>query len=277
MLNTLLGTKGQMEQAFIKGDRIPVTKILAGPCVVTQIKREEKDGYWAVQLGFGEKRIKNVTKPLQGHLKAAYKKSKTAARFLREARLSSKPEFKVGDVIRISDIFSVGDKVAVTGVSKGKGFAGVVKRWGFKGGPATHGQSDRPRSGGSIGQGTTPGRVWKGKKMPGRMGNLRRTIFGLQVTSIDSETAAIFVSGPVPGAYGSLLVIKKLASGKLDELIKETQKRVVEGKEEEEEGMVEGGSKEEKKEIPEEKASKATRRVRDSQESETGQEGEKDE
>jgi len=265
MLNTLLGTKGQMEQAFIKGDRIPVTKILAGPCVVTQIKSEEKDGYWAVQLGFGEKRIKNTTKPLQGHLKGATK-GKMAPRFLREVRLSKKPEFKVGDRVEISDVFSVGDKVAVTGVSKGKGFAGVVKRWGFKGGPRTHGQSDRPRSGGSIGQGTTPGRVWKGKKMPGRMGNLRRTIGGLQVTSIDSETGAIFVSGPVPGAYGSLLVIKKLASGKLDELVKETQKRVVEGKEEEEEGMVEGGSKEEKKEVPEEKAKQAT-----------GQEGEKDE
>ena len=235
-----------MGQAFIEGDRIPVTKISAGPCVVTQIKKEGKDGYWAVQLGYGAKKIGKVTKPMQGHLKGATE-GKMAPRFLREARLSEKPEFKVGDKVEVSDIFSVGDKVAVTGVSKGKGFAGVVKRWGFKGGPKTHGQSDRPRSAGSIGQGTTPGRVWKGKKMPGRMGNLRKTISGLQITSIDLETGEISVSGPVSGTYGSLLVIKKLSSGKLEELLKGTQKRVVEGKEEEGVGE-EGELKEEKKE-----------------------------
>lgn len=223
-----------MGQAFIKGDRIPVTKIQAGPCTVTQIKREDKDGYWAVQLGFGEKKIKNTNRPMQGHLKGATK-SKMAPRFLREVKLGEKPEFKVGDKLEVSDIFSVGDKVAVTGISKGKGFAGVVKRWGFKGGPRTHGQSDKPRSPGSIGQGTTPGRVWKGKKMAGRMGNVKKTISGLQITSVDPERGEITVSGPVPGTFGNLLVVKKIASGKLEELIKETQQKVVEGKEEDEE------------------------------------------
>jgi len=222
----------KMSQTFIEGTRVPVTYIKAGPCVVTQVKRQDKDGYWAVQLGFGERKIKNTTKPLQGHLKGAIKDNK-APRFLREVKLDKEPEFKMGDVISAADIFKVGDALAVTGTSKGKGFAGVVKRWGFAGGPKTHGQSDRLRAPGSIGQGTTPGRVYKGKKMAGRMGGERITVKNLIVVSLEPEKSELTVSGPVPGTPGSLLILKKIASGKLEELVEETpQPQIHEGEEE---------------------------------------------
>jgi large subunit ribosomal protein L3 len=209
MLNTLLGQKQEMGQAFIKGVRTPVTAITTGPCVVVQIKTKEVDGYWAVQLGFGDKRMNSISKPQKGHLKAALN-DKKAVRFLREVRLTKEPKVKVGDVINASDIFSIGDVVAVTGVSKGKGFAGGVKRWGFAGGPRTHGQSDRPRSPGSIGQGTTPGRVRKGKKMAGRMGGKKVEVTGLKVVDVNSELGVIKVSGPVPGVPKNLLLVKKV-------------------------------------------------------------------
>lgn len=235
MLQTILGAKGKMSQTFVGGTRVPVTYVEAGPCVVTHIKNEDKDGYWAVQLGFGNKRIKNVTKPLQGHLRGAIKDKKTP-RFLREVRLNKKPDFKVGDEVKLSDIFKKGDVVAVTGVSKGKGFAGVIKRWGFKGGPRTHGQSDRQRAPGSIGQGTDPGRVHKGKKMPGRMGSATTTVKNLIVVDTDEENNLLSLSGPVPGSPGGLVVITKIASGKLDELIEEApQQQVVEGERPDEE------------------------------------------
>ena len=216
-----------MGQTFVEGRRVPVTKVVAGPCVVTQIKKEDKDGYWAVQLGFGEKRIKNVTKPMQGHLRGVIKEQK-APRFLREIRLESEPTFKVGDIVSASEIFKVGDIIQVTGTSKGKGFAGVVKRWHFAGGPRTHGQSDRERAPGSIGQTTTPGRVLKGKKMAGRMGGERVTLKNLQIVSVNPETNEVEISGPVPGVTGGLLIVKKLSAGKL-EGIQEVQAQVVEG------------------------------------------------
>jgi len=216
-----------MSQTFVEGRRVPVTKVVAGPCVVTQIKKEDKDGYWAVQLGFGEKRIKNVTKPMQGHLRGVIKEKK-APRFLREIRLESEPTFKVGDIVSASEIFKVGDIIQVTGTSKGKGFAGVVKRWHFAGGPRTHGQSDRERAPGSIGQTTTPGRVLKGKKMAGRMGGERVTLKNLQIVSVNPETNEVEISGPVPGVTGGLLIVKKLSAGKL-EGIQEVQAQVVEG------------------------------------------------
>ena len=218
-----------MGHTFIEGDRVVVTKISLGPCFVTQIKKPAGDGYWAVQLGYGEKKIKNVTKPLQGHLKGAIDKNK-APRFLKEVIIDKEPDFKVGDKVQVSDIFSVGDKVRVTGVSKGKGFAGVVKRWGFAGGPKTHGQSDRPRSPGSIGQGTTPGRVHKGKKMAGRMGGKKVGVGGLHVTSVDKDKGEISVSGSVPGNSGALVIVKKVSSGKLEELVHEApQVKIIEG------------------------------------------------
>jgi len=210
MLHTILGTKQKMGQAFVDKKRVPVSVVKAGPCVVTYIKNEDKDGYWALQLGFGKKKIKNVTKPLQGHLKGAInEKEKTAPRFLREVRLDKEPELKVGDVVKVSDIFKVGDTVQVTGMSKGKGFAGAVKRWKFAGGPKTHGQSDRHRAPGAIGQGTTPGRVFKGKRMAGRMGFDKITVKNLKVIGIEPEKSEILISGPVPGTPSRVLMITK--------------------------------------------------------------------
>lgn len=233
-IQTLVGKKLQMDQTFVDSTRVPVTMLEVGPCVVTQIKNNQKDGYWAVQLGFGNRKTEKLTKPMQGHLKGV-SKDKKAPRFLFEVRLDIEPEVKVGDVITLSDIFKKGDIIAVTGISKGKGFAGGMKRWGFAGGPRTHGQSDRPRSPGSIGQGTTPGRVHKGKKMAGRMGNERVTIKNLQVVDINTENNSLAVSGPVPGTRGSIIFIKKLSSGKLSELTSEAPE-VVEQKEVKEEG-----------------------------------------
>lgn len=251
MLNTILGTKKEMSQTFVEDTRVPVTMVKAGPCVVTQVKKQDSDGYWAVQIGFGEKKIKNTTKPLLGHiskawpsgLKGAKKKDKKAPRFLREVKMDAEPDLKVGDEIKVTDVIRPGDTVSVTGTSKGKGFAGVVKRYRFAGGPRTHGQSDRERAPGSIGQGTTPGRVHKGKKMPGRMGGDTVTTKNLTVVSVDADKNEIAISGAVPGSSGGLLTINKIASGKLKDLVKDVaQAQVVEGKPEDEEG--EGDEKE---------------------------------
>ncbi len=218
MLDTILATKEKSSQTFIGATRVPVTWVKVGSCVVTQVKKPARDGYWAVQLGFGEKKIKNISKPLLGHLRNVVESKKVAPRFLREVKLDKEPELKVGDVIAVSDIFRKGDVVQVTGISKGKGFAGVVKRWGFSGGPRTHGQSDRERAPGSIGQGTTPGRVWKGKKMAGRMGGRKVTVKNLVVVDIQAEENLLAISGLLPGQRGSLLIIKRLGSGKIEEL-----------------------------------------------------------
>ena len=238
MINAILASKGKMGAAFVKGRRFAVTKVLAGPCVVIQVKKMEKDGYWAVQLGFGERRIKNITKPMQGHLKGAIK-DKKAPRFLAEVRLTEESDLKVGDKVVASDIFNAGDVVSISGTSKGKGFQGVVKRWGFAGGPRTHGQSDRERAPGSIGQGTTPGRVYKGKHMAGRMGGGKVTIKNLQVVSVDPENNLVEISGAVPGPRGSLLTITRTAKGEL-EGIQEVQAKVVEGEAPAGEGAIEG-------------------------------------
>lgn len=245
-----------MSQAFVGGTRVPVTVVKAGPCFVTQIKSEEKDGYWAVQLGYGEKDKEKLTKPIKGHLKGATK-GKKAPRFLREIRFEKKPDLKVGDEVKVSDVLKEGDVVAVTGTSKSKGFAGVVKRWGFAGGPRTHGQSDRLRAPGSIGQGTDPGRVWKGKKMAGRMGGETQTIRNLMVVEVDDKESEIKVSGTLPGGPGGLLIVKKIKSGKLSDLEVETpdvqmQKEVPEEEREEEE-QHHPAQKEEQKKEPEEK------------------------
>jgi large subunit ribosomal protein L3 len=194
-MQAILGSKKDMSQTFVDGKRVPVTRVQAGPCVVTQIRTHDSDGYWAIQLGLGEKKAK--------------KAGKKQPRFIREVRVKKEPEAKVGDQIKVADVFSEGDLVMVTGTTKGKGFAGVVKRWGFKGGPRTHGQSDRQRAPGSIGQGTDPGRVWKGKKMAGRMGGETKTIKNLKIVGVDEAKNELLLSGPVPGVRDSLLVIKK--------------------------------------------------------------------
>jgi len=214
-----------MSQSFIDGRRVTVAKIEAGPCVVTQIKSQEKEGYWALQLGLGTKSPKNITKPLQGH----YKKSQTNPRFVREIRFTEEPTYKVGDEIKATDIFSLGDIVSVTGISKGKGFAGGVKRYHFHGGSQTHGQSDRPRAPGAISSGTTPGRVRKGKRMAGHMGTDRKTIKNLQIIAMRPEMNEIDLSGPIPGIPGNLVILNKLHTGKLEGL-QEVQAQVVEGK-----------------------------------------------
>jgi len=222
-----------MDQVFIEGFRVPVTKIQAGPCVITQIKSGKKDGYWAIQLGFGERKTKNISKPEQGHLKKStnkqVNKSTNLPRYLREARLKEEPKLNVGDQVKASDIFHIGDKISVVGISKGKGFAGVVKRWHFKGGPKTHGQSDRQRAPGSIGTTTTPGRVLKGKHMAGRMGSARVTVKNLHIVALEPEKGEISVSGPVPGRFGGNLIIKRISAGNLAELEHEKVTQVVEG------------------------------------------------
>ena len=218
-----------MTQVFINDHRVVVTKITAGPCVVTQIRNMDKDGYWAIQLGFNQRPAKNTSKSLQGHLKEN-KKDKLYPRNLKEIRLDKEPDFKVGDVINISDIFSKGDVVMVSGVTKGKGFQGGVRRYGFAGGPRTHGQSDRERAPGSIGQTTTPGRVYKGKKMAGRMGGTMVTVKNLHVVGVDNETNELVISGAIPGRIGALLLIKRISAGSLKDLEKETPvAQVVEG------------------------------------------------
>ena len=205
MLQGFLGKKIGMTQIFREDGRVvPVTVIQAGPCVVTQVKTKETDGYEAVQLGFDE--VKKRNKPLSGHLKDS-----RLSRYLREVSSDNSSEFEVGQTIRV-DIFEAGEKVDVIGQSKGRGFAGVMKRWNFRGGPQTHGQSDRSRAPGSIGGGTTPGKVYKGLKMPGHMGNRRITVKGLEIIEVDSERNLLMIKGGVPGAPNSLIHIRRLGA-----------------------------------------------------------------
>ncbi len=204
MLKGLIGKKIGMTQIFDEtGVALPVTVIEAGPCFVTQVRTHEVDGYSAVQLGFSEVSPKRLTGGQRGHLKAS---DSPPLRFLREFRIKS-PEVAVGDKITVEN-FEIGERVDVTGTSKGKGFQGGMKRHGFGGGPKTHGQSDRQRSPGSAGAGSTPGRVFKGKRMPGQMGNVRVTSQGLKVVLVDAERNLLGVMGSVPGAKGGLVVIK---------------------------------------------------------------------
>lgn len=201
----ILGRKLGMTQIFgDDGAVIPVTIIEAGPCYVTQKKTVENDGYDAIQLGFGEIRPKSVNKPKQGHLNKA---QTPLVKYLQELEVDNADSYEAGQTIDAS-IFQLGDFVDVIGTSKGKGFGGVVKRHHFSGGPKTHGQSDRWRSGGSIGAGTTPGRVFKGTRMAGRMGNDRVTVQNLRVALVDPEKNLIAVRGAVPGARNGLVVIQ---------------------------------------------------------------------
>ncbi len=229
MLKGILGTKIDQTQKFTsQGERIPVTRIQAGPCSVVQIKTKDRDGYWAIQLGFGSK--KKAQKSLEGHLKKS--KIKAPPLYLREIKIRAPEEeldLKPGDIITVDKILKPGDIVDVTGTSKGKGFTGVVKRWGFAGGPRTHGQSDRERAPGSIGGTTTPGRVWKGKKMPGRMGSQTKTIKNLQVFAIEPKENLLLIKGLIPGPRGGLLIIKKVGEG--ESLIKAEVKEEEKAKE----------------------------------------------
>ncbi len=205
MLKGLIGKKIGMTQIFDDaGVAIPVTVIEAGPCYVTQVRMPERDGYSAVQLGFDEVKPKRLTGGQLGHLKRS---SLPPLRFLREFRVKN-PEVKEGDKVTV-ETFVVGEQVDVVGTSKGKGFQGAVKRYHFRGGPKTHGQSDRQRAPGSRSAGTTPGRVYKGARGPGHMGDDRVTAQGLKVELVDTERNLIAVRGSVPGAKGGLVIIKE--------------------------------------------------------------------
>jgi large subunit ribosomal protein L3 len=205
MLKGLIGKKIGMTQIFDeKGVAYPVTLIEAGPCYVTQVRSAEREGYTAVQLGFGEANPKRLTGGQLGHLKA---NEIPPLRFLREFRAEDHG-LNVGDKVTV-DTFAVGERVDVIGVSKGKGFAGVVKRYHFHGMNATHGTSDRNRAPGSRGAGTTPGRVYKGARSTGHMGMDRVTTQNLKVVLVDVERNLLAINGAVPGSKGGLILIKE--------------------------------------------------------------------
>lgn len=207
MTEGLLGKKIGMTQVFLEGGlSTAVTVVEAGPCVVTQVKTVTKDGYDAVQLGFGTAR--RLNKPREGHLARTEK-----FKYLRELQSQDMGEVQVGQTVDAS-MFESGDRVDVTGTSKGKGFAGGVKRHGFAGGPKTHGQSDRHRAPGSVGAGTSPGRVFKGKRMAGHMGSVQVTTQGLEIVQVDQERNLLLIKGSVPGARHGFLIIKRSRKGK---------------------------------------------------------------
>jgi large subunit ribosomal protein L3 len=204
MKKGLIGKKMGMTHIFVEdGRRVPVTVVEAGPCVVIQKKTGQKDGYEAVQLGFGEREARRATRAIVGHCKAA---GKGAFEALREFRLDNVDALAVGDVIS-ADVFQPGELVDVTGTSIGKGFQGVIKRWGFKGGRSSHG-SRFHRAPGSIGCSATPSRVFKGKKMPGQMGNARVTVQRLQVVRVDLAENLLLIKGAIPGSDNGIVLIK---------------------------------------------------------------------
>jgi large subunit ribosomal protein L3 len=208
MLSGLIGRKLGMTQVFLDdGTMEAVTAIEAGPCFVTQIKTEDRDGYSGVQLGFGEAR--RLNSPEKGHLKSVGQQLK----HLREFNINDIASIEIGQKVDVG-IFKPGDKVNIVGTSKGKGFAGTVKRYHFSGGPKTHGQSDRHRAPGSIGGGTYPGRVYKGTRMAGHMGNTRITVRHLEVIQADPDRNLLLVRGGVPGAVNGVLLINKSREGK---------------------------------------------------------------
>jgi len=201
----LLGHKIGMTQIFDdNGLSVPVTVVQAGPCYVTQIKTVETDGYDAIQLSYQDKKEKRTNKPAKGHFAKA---SVSPKRYSREFNFGKNADFKLGDEIK-ADIFKAGLKVHVSGVSKGKGFQGGMKRHGFQGGQETHGQSDRLRAPGSLGQSSSPSRVFKGLKMAGRMGGDRITLKSAVVVKVDNENNLLFIRGALPGAKNTLLEIK---------------------------------------------------------------------
>jgi len=202
----ILGKKIEMTQIWKGDDVIAVTKISAGPCPVVQVKNDAKDGYQAMQIGFGVKKVKNIRKPQLGHLAkvSAQGEKKVNIRTLREFRVEGS-SLHIGDIIDVTS-FAVGDIIDVIGISKGKGFQGVVKRYHFHGQDKTHGHKDQERMPGSIGS-TTPQRVFKGTRMGGRMGNDRVTMKNLEVIEIDKENNFLYIKGGVPGARNGLLLI----------------------------------------------------------------------
>ncbi len=211
MIQGILGKKLGMTQVFVAdGRRVSVTVVEAGPCTVLQKKTESVDGYNALQVGFSEKKSHRVNKPMMGHFKKA---DKGAFACLRELAAVNVDDYQVGDQITCDSVFKAGDIVDVTGTSKGKGFQGVIKRWGFSGGRATHG-SHFHRAPGSIGMSASPARVQRGKKMPGQMGNARVTLQNLEIVEVRPEQNLILVKGAIPGANQGLVLIRKCIKSK---------------------------------------------------------------
>jgi large subunit ribosomal protein L3 len=211
MIQGILGKKLGMTQVFVAdGRRVPVTVVEAGPCTVVQKKTESTDGYNALQVGFTAKKTARVNKPMIGHFKKA---DQGAFAHLRELVADNVDDYKVGDQITCDAVFKAGDMIDVTGSSKGKGYQGVIKRWGFSGGRSTHG-SKFHRAPGSIGCSAWPSRVFRGKKMPGQMGNARITQQNLEIVEVRPEQNIILIKGSVPGANQSLLLIRKCIKAK---------------------------------------------------------------
>lgn len=209
MNKAIIGKKLGMSQIFNEqGKVVPVTVVEAGPCPVVQKKTVEKDGYEAIQVAFGEINDKNVIKPIAGH----YKKAGVAAkRTLKEFKFDNCADYELGQEIK-ADIFAVGDKVDVSGVSKGKGFSGSIKRHNFHIGPKAHG-SGYHRGTGSLGSNSSPSRVFKNKKMPGQYGNTNCTVQNLQIVQVDAERNYLLIKGAIPGARGNVVVIKQTCKG----------------------------------------------------------------
>jgi large subunit ribosomal protein L3 len=211
-VKAIIGEKLGMTQIFDDGGRaVPVTVLHAGPCVVAQIRTADKDGYAAVQLGFGELREKKANKPSKGHFAKA---GVPATKHLVELRTDDAGTYTLGQEIK-SDVFAPGDPIDVVGVSKGKGFAGNMKRHNFAGMPASHGTERKHRQSGSVGSGTTPGRVDKGKKMPGHLGHERVTVLNLRVVEADPERNLLLVRGAVPGPSGSIVMVRTAVKAKV--------------------------------------------------------------
>ncbi|OQB32697.1 MAG: 50S ribosomal protein L3 [Candidatus Hydrogenedentes bacterium ADurb.Bin170] len=209
MLKGLLGKKLGMTRLFTEeGLWIPVTLLQAGPCTVVQRKTADRDGYEAVQVGYGDKKESRCTKPLREHFKAAGVEPK---KVLREFKVDNDSELKPGDMIG-SDIFKKGDRVDVSGLSKGRGFAGAMKRHNFAGGPNTHGSRFHRRPG-SVGASATPAEIVKGKKMPGQMGNCRVTVQNLEIIDVVHEKNLLVIRGAVPGANGGMIMVKHSVKG----------------------------------------------------------------
>jgi len=210
-MNGLIGKKIGMTQVFgADGSVVPVTVIQTGPCVVVQKREIERDGYKALQVGFGSKKGQRLNRPEQGHL---VKAGKGAFQVLREFRLDDVARYELGQEIKVSDLFKVGDRVDVSGTSKGRGFTGVIKRWGFSGFPASHGTHEYFRHGGAIGNRSYPGRVFKGKRMAGHWGNERISVQNLEVVGVRAEENLLLVKGAVPGARRGVLLIRRSVKG----------------------------------------------------------------
>nr|AKQ01560.1 50S ribosomal protein L3, large subunit ribosomal protein L3 [uncultured delta proteobacterium Rifle_16ft_4_minimus_1997] len=208
-MNGLIGKKIGTTQVFAPdGSVVPVTVIETGPCVVVQKKEAARDGYDAVQLGFGSKKGQRVNKPQQGHM---LKAGKGAFQVLREFRSDKVSQFELGQEIKVSDLFKTGDRIDVAGTSKGRGFTGVIKRWGFSGFPASHGTHEYFRHGGSIGNRSFPGRVFKGKRMAGHWGNEKVSVQNLEVVDVRPETHLLLVKGSVPGPKRGIVLVRRAA------------------------------------------------------------------